>query len=51
MAKKPTKVGTKKANKNNVLACGILNFTTALFIYLYVKVIITKNKTGNNKNI
>ena len=40
----------KKANKNKVFACGILNFKTALLMYLYENVIITKNKIGNNNN-
>ncbi len=40
----------KKANKNNVFELGNLNFNNALLMYLYVKVIKIKNKTGNNKN-
>jgi hypothetical protein len=44
-------VGIKKANKNNILELGSLNFNNAFFTYLELKVIKIKNKIGNNKNI
>jgi hypothetical protein len=49
--KNPTKVGIKNASKNNVCAFGILNCNTNLFKYLNVNTLITKNKTGSNRNI
>ena len=49
ITKKPTKVGTKKANRNKVFEEGSLNLNSALLMYLYVKAIKERDKIGSNK--
>ena len=45
----PTKVGIKKAKRNNILSFGSLNFVTNRLLYLKVKMTNERNTTGITK--